>query len=205
MKEFWVFVGNFRSVTSLLAKTAVAMPLADMLIKIGPGWPGRPGIGTVTAVAEIVVLMWAFQFWRGIAKKRREKRMRGSLYFLVPLAIVYLVLLTFWTYPHPQLGRQAKGIVLKSSTIRLLGSKGSTIEVAPPQEQEGESRTESVPIYETVDDLLRETPDASEFYKQWSIDLMRLILLVVWIGFFVSLAAFIGAFVLLQPQAAATQ
>jgi hypothetical protein len=205
MKEFWDFVANFRSVTSWVAKAAVAMPLADMLLGIGPGWPARPGIGTVTAVAEIVMLMWAFQFWRGIARKRRESRMRGSLCFLVPLAIVYLMLLTFCTYPHPQLGRQAKGIVLKDWAHDLLEPKEITLDVPPPPQQVGDSLTEIAPKYETSDDLLRETPDASEFYKQWSIDLMRLILLVVWIGFFVSLAAFIGGFVLLQPAGTATQ
>lgn len=173
---FREFVKDFRSVTGVVVKGAVAAPLADFLFKLGPPWPGSAPI--LTTLLELLVLIGAFEFWYASPRKRQRRRMVALFGSLVAFFFIYFFVTSQYTSKHPVDG----ATLVHGYSLRA----DARIAMQPGDD---------------IFDLL----DGSEFKPEeiWtpaSIAIVRLGLLTSWFGLFSSLAGFIAVFVMTQRR-----
>lgn len=180
--EFKEVVGDFRSVTSLVAKGAVVAPFADILLRqfdsgIAPAWPS--GILIITSVAELVSLIFIFHFFFRTSRKKLNKIMLVAIVVLSITFVSYLFTFSRYTRTHPKTNKQI-----------VLGYE-------PVTEDIGHLLAEGY----TPDEALAGSEYAPEkIWTERSITYVRLIIVLLWLAAFISLAVFIGLFVMSQRR-----
>jgi hypothetical protein len=99
--------------------------------------------------------------------------------------VLYLILLGTFTFTEPvSQEREVKGVVLKDSAL-------SEIEAI---------RKKGKPHYSVDEYLSGKENDPENVWTSWSITLMQVVLVVVWLAMFISLSMFIGTFVMFQKM-----
>jgi hypothetical protein len=173
---FKAVVKDFRSVTGLVAKGAVAAPLADFVLKVGPPWPSASPI--ITALLELIVLIGAFEFWYASPRKRQRRRMILLFTTLVTFYLIYFFVSSQYTTKHPVSGNTlAHGYTIRSD-VRAAMEPGDDI----------------------YDLLSGSEFKPEEIWTTQSIAVVRIGLLTSWLGLFSSLAGFIAVFVMIQRR-----
>jgi hypothetical protein len=174
--EFKEVLTDFRSLTSWSIGGAVAAPLADLALKLGPPWP--PGAFLISSLAEILTLIYIFHFWFRANHKQLGKRMRASVITLLLSALTYLVLFDLFTFQSPSSNqRYTKGFVPKPDKKMLLDAGRSEDEVLRGSEY-----------------------NPNQVWKSWSITAVHLSLLGAWTVIFISLSIVVGSFVISQRR-----
>src|ERR1022692_2837191 len=77
----------------------VAVPFAAALASLSPPWP--PAIVLVTSVAELVALIYVYQFLKSTKRKNINRIIVLSSLFLILLGAVYLIAVSLYTYEAP--------------------------------------------------------------------------------------------------------
>lgn len=181
LAEFWRFTVDFQSAIAWIAKAAVAAPLADLVLNIGPPWPSRWGVSALVCIAELVVLMWSFEFWQKkletISTIRRV--MKWAVVCLVASFLIYLYLFAAHVFELPDMWHRDVG------GFRYHDSISGLIESDPAKYTDSEL-------------LERFSRNPEKIWTRSSIIQARVLLCVVWLILWVSLSSIIAAFVALQ-------
>lgn len=185
LEEFNQVIADFRSISSLAVKGAVAAPFADVVLRqfnigLAPPWP--TGVLVITSVAELLVLIYIFQYWRTKSKKSFNRRMLAALVVLIIAFSGYVYLFGTLTRAHP---KTKQAIVLgfepANDSLKTAFSEGYT-----------------------ADEALEENEyNPATIWSSRSINITRITLLLAWLLIFAGLSSFIGAFVISQRQRSA--
>ena len=180
LEDFWAFAADFRSMTAWVAKGAVAAPFIDIILGFGPPWPSRTGVPVLTCLVEILVLIYAFQFWKVMAKYQQEFRLRTSFVLIVVTFLLYIALFAFFVYEAPEAPyREVKGFLYQPYVHDIMNKDKTYTE-------------QKVLIDSGYDPII--------IWKPWTVYLMRIVVLITWILFFTALSTSISSFVLLQQH-----
>lgn len=176
LEEFKEVLRDFRSLGAYLIGGAVGATLSLALTNFVPPWPN--GVSVLTSLTELLVLIFVFHFWYEKTTAQMSRRMTVALIFLVTGFFLYLYFLDTYTFPFPNTGeRWAKGFCIRDDIKLLVQELGGDLEALKGAEYKQEA-----------------------IWKPWSITLVRLTLLFLWLWFFTNLAVFIGTFVITQKR-----
>jgi hypothetical protein len=177
LEEFREVLADFKSLTALGAKAAVAAPLADFVLQVGAPWP--TGVPLITSIVELITLIYVFHFWFGKSHKQLTMKLRIFLVILCVSFFGHLYLLDTYTFVNPASSkRYAKGFVVLPSVQQLIpGEFKSPEEVLSKSEYKEE-----------------------DVWTAGSITAARLTLLAVWLMMFASLSGLIGTFIMAQRR-----
>jgi hypothetical protein len=182
LEEFNQVIADFRNISSLAVKGAVAAPFADVVLRqfnlgLAPPWP--TGVLIISSVAELLALIYIFHYWRSKTQKSFNKRMLGALLIMIVGFSVYIYLFATFTRPQP-----------KTREMLVLGFEPAN---APLEAAFKEGYT--------ADQALDENEyNPALIWTPRSINAMRFGLLAVWLLTFIALSIFIGAFVIAQRR-----
>lgn len=174
LDEFRDVLTDYKSVSSWILGGTIAVPLADIVLQLGPPWP--TGVAIITSVAEILTLIFAFHFWLRQPFKQVSRRMRVALVLLIVFFGIYLYLNSAYTFASPTDGeRFVKGFILRPDVVPLIRNGY------------------------TPDDALKGAEfQAREIWTVSSINAMQITLLTLWLLSFTVLSIFIASFVMYQ-------
>src|SRR4030095_7091411 len=99
--NFFNFVSDFKSVAALIGKVALVAPFTTLLLNIGPPWPTKTAVPSLTSLCEVFVLIYIFQFYTSLSKKRLGTRLRLFFIQLVVSFMVYISLYSFFVFDIP--------------------------------------------------------------------------------------------------------
>lgn len=181
---FLAYVKDFKSISGLIGKGALAAPILSLIFNVGPPWPSRIATPILTSLMQILVLVYVFQFWTPLAKKRKERRMKISIIAVVIGFLLYFWLFSSYVFDAPDTShRDIKGLFYSPAA-------GLVINDSYP---EGEA-------------LKGAAYDPTRIWEPWTVYLMRVLVLVSWLVFFVSVSIYLATFVLMKRnQRAQTQ
>src|SRR5208283_5698395 len=98
LSEFKEVLSDFQQLGSLALKGAIAAPLADIWLKLGP--PPSKSIGMLAALLEFLAVIWVFQFWFDAEGRSLRLRMNVALgLFVISLASSLVLLERFSVSP----------------------------------------------------------------------------------------------------------
>lgn len=120
LKEFWTFLKDFNSIYAQIGKLAIAAPLIDLVINLGPPWPSRVGVGFALVGAQLLVVMCSFVFW-----KQGKTRSDTIRYCLLGSAVCVALVFAFGYLPT-----YAKHVVKVTSDYIVVGE-----ELQPPMKE----------------------------------------------------------------------
>lgn len=180
LADFWKFCRDFKSVTAWIAKAAVAAPLVDIVVNVGPPWPSRIAVSILVCVIEVVVLMYSFEFWRqGRARMRGIRAvLRGSTAVFSVVLILYLFLFATFVVDVPDgWNRVVIGYQMHPDVAELVASN---------------------PSEWTPKELMLQFHDEMAVWTPASVNVVRTAVLVAWLLLWSLLAVIIASFVSLQ-------
>ena len=176
LKEFKEVLLDFRQLASLALKGAVAAPLVDLWLRVGP-LPTKP-VAVLSSLVEFLAVIWAFQFWRDIKDRKLRARMMAALAFFSVGILLSLVLL--WTYTIvPGQGRErvVEGFSIRPDVKPLINESY------------------------TPEQALRESQyDAGKVWTKESIVAVQAAITLIWMMTFASLAIYLTIFIILQRR-----
>jgi hypothetical protein len=176
LTEFKAVLSDFRQLGSVALKGAVAAPLADLWLNLGP--PPAKTVAVLTAFMEFVVVMWVFQFWRTTRERKLNVRMKTALVvFCLGLTVSLILSERFTVSPGPGRDRVLQGLVLRPDVAPLISS-----------------------AYSPEDALRDQAYDPDRVWTRGSIVLARAVFTVIWVISFCSLAVYLTVFVMLQRR-----
>jgi hypothetical protein len=180
LPEFWDFAKDFKSVSGWVAKAAVAAPLADIVLNIGPPWPSRPSVAILLCIVEVVVLMYSFEFWRHGSPRIQHIRsvMRAAIAAVAVAFVVYMPLFAFFI------------VDAEDAWHRVVIGYKMHDDVAEMQKSD--------PGQWTPEELILQFHDVMAVWTPWSVNVMRTIVLLVWLLVWAALSVVISAFVAIQ-------
>ncbi len=162
----------------LSARRPCSPRLLRLLLNIGPPWPGKTSMPMLTTLTQVFVLIYVFQFFGPLSRKRLEKRLRAFFFVLMGCFVIYIALYSFFVLETPTKDRVVKGFIIQDRIKVILG-----------------------PTYTVEDALEGYVWDSEEIWEGWTVYTMQVSLLLAWILFFVALVGCIGVFVVLQQKA----
>jgi hypothetical protein len=176
LTEFRETLADFRQLGSIALKLAIAAPLADIGLKLGP--PPKNAVAILTSLMEFVAIVWVFYFWHDVQARKLSVRMKVALAVFCFGMVGSLVLFDrFTVLPGQGRERVIEGITLRSDVRPILG-----------------------PSY-TPEDALRDSEyDPDKVWTKWSVSMLRAIVTVGWLLTFVGLAVYLTTFILLQRR-----
>jgi len=180
LAEFWIFAKDFKSLSSWVAKAAVSAPLADLVLNMGPPWPSRLSVALILCIAEIVVLMFSFEFWRRGSPRIHNIRkvMKIGLCALVILFVVYIFMFsTYIVDAFSPWNRVVIGYKLHDDIADLVASE---------------------PSKWTTQKLLKQFHEEKAIWTGESVNFMRSAILILWVALWVAISVVMAAFVSLQ-------
>jgi hypothetical protein len=180
LSEFWRFVGDFTSITSWTAKLAVSAPFIDLLVKVGPPWPSRVSVSALAAIAEVVVLLVTFEFWRHGRKTYAYLRSMMRRFLLIGIAALVAYTASFGSFVKEVDDYGQRSVI----GFRML-----------PHIKE---LWKEDPSRWTAKELVQEFHDEEAIWYPWSINVARLIVALTWLTTWICLACVISAFVTAQ-------
>lgn len=182
LEEFNQVISDFRSISSLAVKGAVAAPFADVVLRqfnigLAPPWP--TGVLVITSVAELLALICIFHYWRTKSKKSFNRRMLAALIIMIIGFSGYCYLLGTFTRTHPKTKQSiVLGFEPVNDSLRTAFREGYT-----------------------ADEALEENEyNPATIWSARSINGTRASLLLAWLLTFIALSTFIGAFVIAQRR-----
>lgn len=174
---------EFRGLSLWAVGGSVAVPFAAALASLSPPWP--PSIVLVTAVAELVALIYVYQFLKQAKRKSINTILAVSGLVLVVLGTVYLVAISLYTYEVPTTKeRFVKGYQCTSDASAVFKEKCPDL---------------------GLDELKTAEYDADRLWTPRSIAVTRLSIVGFWLAAFVALSVLVGSFLVYQMQVPAVR
>ena len=176
MQEFKHVLSDFHELGSLALKGAVAAPLVDLWLKIGPS-PTKP-IAVLSSLTAFLAVVWVFQSWYSLGQRRLKARMKAALgLFCFGLGTSLVLLWTFTISPGQNRERVIEGFSLLPDVKPLIDTQYTPLQA------------------------LRESEyDPDKVWTKESIVTMRAVITFAWIQTFVSFAVYLTVFVILQRR-----
>lgn len=176
LSEFKEVLADFRDLHSIALKAAIAVPLADAWLKLGP--PPSKLVGALTSLMEFIVVVWVFQFWSDVQDRGLRIRMKIALaLFLISIVSALLLLQRFTVSPGQGRERVIEGLYLRPDVKSLVDTSY------------------------TPEEALRDSEyDPDQVWTRESIVLLRTLITVTWIASFVFLAIYLNVFIILQRR-----
>jgi hypothetical protein len=167
---------EFRGLSVWAVGGSVAVPFAAALAALSPPWP--PSIVLVTAVAELVALIYVYQFLKKAKRKSINKILTVSGLLLVVFGAVYLIAVSLYTYEVPTTKQRfVKGYKCTSEASAVFKDKCPDL---------------------GLDELKTAEYDADRLWTARSIAATRLAIVALWLVAFVVLAVLVGSFLVYQ-------
>jgi len=182
LEEFNQVIADFRNISSLAVKGAVAAPFADVVLRqfnfgLAPPWP--TGVVIITSVAELLALIYIFHYWRAKTKKSFNRRMLTALLIMIVGFAAYVYLFATFTRPHPKTRQSlVLGFEPASASLKAAFDEGYTADQALDENEY----------------------NPALIWTARSINVIRGGLLASWLLTFIALSIFIGAFVIAQRR-----
>jgi hypothetical protein len=182
LDKFFRYITDFRSVAALAGKASLLAPFVPLLSNVGPPWPNRAGVIALTTLAQMLVVIYVFQFYASLPQQRLKRYLRLFFLLLIGCFVIYFSLYSLYVFESlpedpSSKSRDVKGFILKPDVQKIL-----------------------LPNH-TEDELLKGSEwDPFVIYEPWTIHTMRLSLLLAWILFFVCISGIIAVFVFLQQR-----
>ena len=167
---------EFRGLSVWAVGGSVAVPFAAALASLSPPWP--PAIVLVTAIAELVALIYVYQFLKSARRKsvNRILAISGLLLFLFGAA--YLAAVSLYTYEVPTTKQRfVKGYVCTSDASAVFKDKCPDL---------------------GLDELKTAEYDADRLWTARSIAATRMSIVGLWLAAFVALSVLVGSFLVYQ-------
>jgi hypothetical protein len=169
---------EFRGLSIWAAGGSVAVPFAASLVSLSPPWP--PAIVLVTAVAELVALIYVYQFLKTARRRTINRIIAAGGLILVLLGAAYLVAVSLYTYEVPTTKQRfVKGYVCTEEAAAVFQKKCPDL---------------------GIDDLATAEYDAGRLWTSRSIAVTRLAIVSLWLAAFVALSVLVGSFLVYQIQ-----
>lgn len=183
IEEFKEVMADFRSLTSLAVKGAIAVPFADLFLRqfdsgISPPWPS--GILIITSLAELLSLVFAFNFFFQATKRKLNHLMIASLVVLCLSFVGYLYLHSSFTHQHP-----------KTKQSMVLGYQPLNEDIRQALRSD----------YTTAQILEENEYSPTKIWTEESITQIRIGIFLIWLISFASFSFFIALFVISQRRA----
>jgi len=173
LKAFRALMTDVKNFGGLATKGAVAAPLVDNFVKIGP--PPSLFVSFGASLTQLITLIFIFHFWYETRREVLDRRMRISLVAFVSLLVVSLFLINFFTVPVPNKERVVIGYSMLPTVASVVSST------------------------DTPDKLLEGAGwDAKQVYTKTSVVLMETLLPMLWFATFSALSLFLGIFAMVQ-------
>ena len=174
---------EFRGLSVWAVGGSVAVPFAAALVSLSPPWP--PAIVLVTAIAELVALIYVYQFLRKAKRRTINRTIAAGGLALVVLGGVYLAAVSLYTYEVPTTKeRFVKGYVCTEDAAAVFKQKCPDL---------------------GLDELKTAEFDADRLWTSHSIAATRLAIVGLWIAAFVALSVLVGSFLVYQLQVPGTR
>lgn len=176
LSEFKEILLDFRRLGSLALKGGVAVPLADILLRLGP--PPSKTVSGLTSLVEFVSVVWVFQFWFQAKERKLHVRMRIALgLFLVGLVSSFLLLERFSVSPGQGRERVIEGLFLRPD-VKPIINESYTAEQA----------------------LADSEFDPEKVWTKESVGMLRTLITFLWVVTFASFALYLTVFIILQRR-----
>jgi len=176
LDEFKKLLAEFRGLSAWAVGGAVAVPFAAALVDFSPPWP--PGIVLVTAVVELIALVFVFQFLKSAKRRSINRALIVSTAGLSIASVVYLILLSLYTYRVPTTGeRFVKGYNCTPEAKAIFKDHCPDL---------------------GLDELRTAEYEAERLWTRRSLTLMRVTLVILWSAAFILLSLTLGAFIVYQ-------
>ena len=176
LSEFKEVLSDFSQLHSYALKAAIAVPLADIWLRLGP--PPAKTVGALTSLIEFIAVIWVFQFWSKAKDRALRTKMKIALgLFLVGIVSSLLLLQRFSVSPGPGREKVIEGLTLRSD-IRAIIDNSYTPEQA----------------------LQDSEYDPEKVWTNESIAILRTLITAVWIGTFACLSIYLTVFIILQRR-----
>ena len=167
LSPFTDFLNEYKNLLVAMAGIGTTAAVSSLAMALGPPWPNRLGVATLTGVASMVLLAWTFLTWRRQGRRElRPRRMQFSAGFTALLGLVYLVL---WA-----------SLVIETKR-RLPCRRLQAPARSPGGDEEGRDHTRA-----GAHPRRNSTPTASGPTAGWP---SQVALLASWVGFFCGISA----------------
>lgn len=178
MTGFWRLLKEVRHLF-IWAVASATVPIVSGFTSFYPPWP--PAIVQLTALLQVVTLVLTYQALRPGSASVVNWILAASAVVLCVGSVLYLVALSQFTFAEPLSKlRFVKGFVCTSDALTLYH------DICPW----------------LGDDQLRDAEwEAPRLWTLWSITLVRIVLVLLWLVPFVSLSTLLGSFVVYQSAA----
>lgn len=178
LSAFKKYVRNFEGVSAWAAGGALSIPFLTALAGISPSWP--PGIVGITAVVELVALIFVYQFFCKAPRAVINRVLLCSAIALALFGTVFLGFTSLFTYEAPENGKGGvKGFACTSEASTLYPKRCPWLGDAQLENAEWE---------------------AEDLWTPQSIAAVRIALLISWSAAFVALSSLVGSFVVYQAR-----
>jgi hypothetical protein len=169
---------EFRGLSIWAVGGTVAVPFAAALVSLSPPWP--PAIVLVTAIAELVALIYVYQFLKTARRRTINRIIAAGGLVLVLLGAAYLVAVSLYTYEVPTTKQRfVKGYECTEEAAAVFQKKCPDL---------------------GIDDLATAEYDAGRLWTSRSIAVTRLAIVSLWLAAFVALSVLVGSFLVYQIQ-----
>lgn len=184
LDDFRAFLDDYRGVLKAGLLAGVA-PLADLVLQVGSPWPTSAAATALSVVVELLVLAFAYEFWRRSRTPYATIQgwmVAGILGFIVSL-IIYIILWSQFIVPNDD-----------SFHRDVIGYE------MHPQIREMVAENPSV---STPEQLLRKFDrDVEAIWTSSSIRIARAFVLLTWLAIWATVSLTLAAFVSLQYRRA---
>ena len=176
LSEFAAVLKDFRKLHSIALKGAVAAPIADIWLKLGP--PPSKTVSALTSLLEFLALVWVFHFWSNLPKEKLGLRMKIALgLFLLGMMGSFFMLERFSISPGSGQEKVIEGFTLRPDITPVVNASY------------------------TPEQTLRDSEyDAEKVWTRESIATMRSAIVFLWIGSFSCVAIFLASFIIAQRR-----
>lgn len=173
------FRGYFSSFLGLVAGgvAATAMVLVSSLLGIAPPWP--VAIVPVTAIAQLLALIFVYQKLDKAPRRTIDRRMAINLTAMIAAFAFYLFAHSVLVFAMPNGDMGVRGAVCSANALALY--------------------TTSCPFLETVQ-ISNAEFEADRLWTPVGLAVSRVVLLAAWLGSFACLVNVIAAFVVYQRR-----
>lgn len=177
-KGFLAYVKDFKSIGGLIGKGALAAPILSLIFNVGPPWPSRITAPILTSLVQLLILAYIFQFWTPLSNKRKGRRMKFSVVALALGFLLYFWLFSSFVLDAPDAGhRDVKGFLYTAAAESVISD-----------------------TYPEGEALKGAAYDTTRIWEPWTVNLMRLLVLVSWLFFFASVSVYFATFVLMREN-----
>ena len=181
LSEFMSFLGDFTNLVAIVSKSALLAPLADIVLRIGSPSPSTSISVTTSCFVALIVLMSSFVFWRQgqVSLEHIKRRQLQFMWGWIGATSIYFLFWCFFVVDnHNMWNRDVKGFVFHKNIAELVATDPSKY---------------------TTDYLLEIFGrKVGRIWQEWSINLMRFIIFILWQLVWIMFAANISSFLAIQ-------